>query len=750
MRLSIPILAFALLTAGFLWPAEEAINGMGLHWTVAWCFLGFMHGVQRWMSTDRKQAEFDWLDIGVVLIAVGHVVSMIVVFQVSGDRRSALNLTFEWFGLLIAWRIFRSLFRNPPLAGQAITVVIAIVVGLSCYGIWQHHYFYAEQSEWYLNLRNELDQVLASRDASQFNRLNEITRQFQERDIPVSGSGRILWENRLLNSSEPFATFSLANTLAGILAVGLVLLVGQATSAGGHRSGNSWRGKLILIVQSSLIAYCLILTKSRSAWLGTGVGITLLLFRHVRISAFQNTFRWLLGGCLVASMTFGIGIVVGAIDKEVILESPRSFQFRLLYWMGTSRLLRDLPIAGAGPGNFRQVYLRYKLDETSEEIRDPHNCVLDAWSSSGMIGLAGLLLITGCTLWGLIIFNGKPAAEEFGNLKKKPPQRGRPLQSVATGILGGFLLQMAWNWLNGSDEWTTEPTRLLLLGGLFLMPLRGESASSRLDSVACLAAASAMMVNLVAASGFEIPTVMLTVLICLAAAVPRIEGHVPFAWRHWNLIAAGLCLAMLFVVVKFGLMPVTIAQYHVRAGNLLIAGPHTTSNAVEQFEDALQADPQSVTPRQRLVEVLAYSLKEAVLLRVTSRAPEDFNEADRRLADEALDACERLIAADRRSSFSYGLRAEVRWNAAVVKADQQLQNLAIQDLETAVQLYPSSTAAWYNLAQRLAEANINHQDVARTAARRTLQLDDLNHAWGHSDRFLADEQREQIERIAGL
>lgn len=750
MRLSIPMLAFALLTAGFLWPAEEAINGLGLQWTVGWCLLGFMHGIQRWTSTEQKKTEFDWLDIGVLLIAVGHVVSTMIVFQVSGDRRSALNLTFEWIGLVIAWRIFRSLFRDPPYAGQAIAVVIAIVVGLSCYGIWQHHVFYAEQAEWYLNLRNELDQVLAGRDASQFNRLNEITRQFQERDIPLSGSGRVLWENRLLNSSEPFATFSLANTLAGILATGLVLLIGQMFTARDQQEGNSRLRTLTLTIEMFLIAYCLILTKSRSAWLGTGVGLSILFLRRIRLPSVKNTIQRFIGGGFIAATVVIIAFVVGGIDKEVILESPRSLQFRLFYWVGTAKLLRNLPLSGAGPGNFRQVYLQYKSDETSEEIRDPHNFVLDAWSSSGMLGLAGLLLITGGILWRLLKDNAKPSAAEFGNVKRRPPPHVRPLQTVAAGILGGFLLQMAWNWLNGSDEWTTEPTRLLLLGGLFLAFLRGGSALTPVDSAACLAAVSAMMVNLMAASGFEIPTVMLTVLVCLAVAAGGNGGQTPIAWRHGNLIAAGLCLVSVCVVIKFGLMPVTLAAYHVRAGNLLITGPQNRSKAEEQFKDAAHADPQSVTPRQRLVEVLAYPLTEAVLLRAASGEREGFSEADRRLADEALDACERLITADRRNSFSYGLRAEVRWNAAIVKADRQLQNLAIQDLKTAVQLYPSSTAAWYNLAQRLAAATIGYQDEAKAAAERTLQLDDLNHAWGHSDRFLADEQREQIERIAGL
>ncbi|MEJ7593664.1 MAG: hypothetical protein WKF77_19165, partial [Planctomycetaceae bacterium] len=153
MRLSIPILAFALLTAEFLWPTEEAVSGLGLHLTVLWVLLGLLHELQRWRVRDPADAayarwpRFDRIDLGVVLIALGHVISALVVFQLEGDRRAALNLTFEWIGLLIAWRIFRCLFQDQQIAAQGIAVVIAICVGLSCFGSWQHHVFYPEQAD---------------------------------------------------------------------------------------------------------------------------------------------------------------------------------------------------------------------------------------------------------------------------------------------------------------------------------------------------------------------------------------------------------------------------------------------------------------------------------------------------------------------------------------------------------------------------------------------------------------------------
>ena len=763
MRLSIPLLAFALLTAGFLWPTEEAVSGLGLHLTLLWVLLGLLHELQRWRESDAADARrprFDGIDLGVLLIALGHVISTLAVFQLEGDRRAALNLTFEWIGLLIAWRIFRCLFQDQQIAAQGIAVVIAICVGLSCFGIWQHHVFYPEQSDWYRGLRTELDQALASGESSHFSRVNEITQLFQEREIPMYGSSRIAWENRLLSSSEPFATFSLANTLAGILATGLVLLIGQASSTVGERRRDSWLSTMLLVIQICLIAYCLILTKSRSAWLGSCVGLGILLFRRIRLSAVQNVFRWLVVGCLLTAAAVGIGVAAGGLDKEVILESPRSLQFRLLYWTGALKMLRNHPLTGAGPGNFRQVYLQYKADESSEEIRDPHNFALDAWSSSGLTGLSGLLLIIGSTCWRLMKRPTELSPPEIrGDQERLAAPRVRPLRIVVGGILSGFLLHIAWTWFNGSDEWISEPIRMLLLGGVSLLISRGKSSFRPLDSTACLAAAAAMMVNLLAAGGFEMPAVMITLLLCLAAGITCDGPQSHSRGKKLSLLCAAACLATGTVIIHFGLLPVTASGNHIRIGNSLLTNARFPSRALEQFQQAQQADPQSVTPRQRIAEVLSYRLAEAAALRAaetkvagtetgakTGRSKGD--EDNRTLTDEALQACENLISTDRRNSLSYRLRAEVRWNAGLLNDDAQLRNLAVLDLQTAAILYPSSIDAWYRLAEQLDAAGMEHVGAAKSAAERVLQLEELNRTWGHADRFLTEEQLAKINRIA--
>ena len=74
--------------------------------------------------------------------------------------------------------------------------------------------------------------------------------------------------------------------------------------------------------------------------------------------------------------------------------------------------------------------------------------------------------------------------------------------------------------------------------------------------------------------------------------------------------------------------------------------------------------------------------------------------------------------------------------SGLLNDDGQLRDLAIQDLQTATLLYPSSVDAWYRLAEQLDAAGAEHVDAAKAAAERVLQLEKLNRAWGHADRFL--------------
>ncbi len=783
MRLSIPILVFALFTAAFLWPVEDAINGTGLHLVVLWLMLGMLHGLRCWRATDGepecRQAPFGLMDFGVLLIVVGHVISTVVVFQVEGDRRAALNLTFEWVGLFAAWRLFRSMLLDRILVAQMVSLVIAVAVGLSAFGIWQHHFDQRVQSEWYLNLRTELDEALSKQDGSGLMRVTEIMAELQERGFPpeaLQGPARVLWENRLLSSTEPTATFSLANTLSGILAASLMLLIGQITVgriSDHRRSVLNW---LAVALQIGLVGYCLMLTKSRSAWAGATVGLIILGVARSRISSLIKVIRWGLAGVFVIAVTCGLAAFVGALDKEVIFESPRSIQFRLMYWTGAIGLLKEHPMAGAGPGNFRQLYLAHRVDESSEEIRDPHNFILDAWSSAGLTGLAGVLLLA--AMLGRQLMRSTDQADVSGSAPN------RMSRVVVGGLILGFGLHSGWEWINGYWFSVGDGFRILLVAGVPLCALLLRS-DNRVDAPAASAAAAAIMVHLLGAGGFEMPAVMLMMLVCLAISTSLTESRVvdtiangsadcgnPDAvgerirgsrivpgtesQRTWLYLSTALLfLAAAVVVLTFGLIPVSMAERHLLNGENAVHRQRIPGAALASYRLAAESDPLGVTPRQRIAELESYRLSELRILfeRQKPLAAESDAGIDSSVTAEsqleiAVRAVESLISADRRNCLGYRMRARCLAAGSILLKNPEMLEQAIAAQQNVTEMYPSSVQDWAELAflSHMAKSQ-GWSDLAKPASLRALELDQINRQWGHRDQYLPPEQLEQLREI---
>ena len=161
------------------------------------------------------------------------------------------------------------------------------------------------------------------------------------------------------------------------------------SNAGGVGGGLPRYGICLL-----LVGFCLVLTKSRTAWLASlcGLFMWLCLAYGRRVLSRTMLGRLLAAAGLIGALTM-VGILSGALDRFVISEAFKSLRYRLEYWRGTWGVIAEQPWLGVGPGNFRQHYLKYKLPESSEEILDPHNLFLDAWANGGVIGLLGLLAV---------------------------------------------------------------------------------------------------------------------------------------------------------------------------------------------------------------------------------------------------------------------------------------------------------------------------------------------------------------------
>ena len=332
----------------------------------------------RWTATD-----------GAVLLLCGWYATSAMRAAAYASPRPALNMLWEWTALGFVYFLVRQLVRTGAERRAFITIMIALAVVLSSYGYYQ--YFVSMPA----------DRAEYARDPDAMLRRNDM------RYAPGSVE-RQQFESRL-RSTEPLATFALTNSLAGYLAPWLLVAVGigagawlakriSAADSRQSQAGDTRRTLLTLAAVVLLVGGCLVLTKSRSAYLASALGLLLL---PLTLPAVRGRVRWRLavGAMLVVALLVGGAIAVRGLDRAVLSEAGKSLGYRLEYWQSTLAMIRDQPWFGCGPGNFQDAYMRYKLPQASEEIQDPHNLFFEVWATAGTPALLALLAVLGSFFW---------------------------------------------------------------------------------------------------------------------------------------------------------------------------------------------------------------------------------------------------------------------------------------------------------------------------------------------------------------
>lgn len=83
-----------------------------------------------------------------------------------------------------------------------------------------------------------------------------------------------------------------------------------------------------------------------------------------------------------------------------------SLESRIIIWKSALKILKDSPFFGIGPGNFQNKYLEYQKHfppYLEWAVPQPHNLYLAFWLQSGMLGMAGFLLLIIKWLAGIMI-----------------------------------------------------------------------------------------------------------------------------------------------------------------------------------------------------------------------------------------------------------------------------------------------------------------------------------------------------------
>ncbi|MCH2212302.1 MAG: O-antigen ligase family protein [Fuerstiella sp.] len=733
----------SLLACEFHWPSLAAIEGDGLHLSFLW--LAAVTAILQWKHWQNSDSPLDsgtgasgpsWrfrvtpgglVTCGLMVLTVSIWLSTWNVFRVSGDRRAAINLAIAWTAIAACGWLCRLLASRQTVRQTLVSLIAGLACGLAVFGIWQSHVFYAREAESYLEKRRLLDSETNPLEAAR------IRQEFASAGI-LDGPGRDLFEERLLNSTEPFGPFALTNTLAGVLAVGLVLLSGGLISEW-RVPQHDWKKLAIPILALIVVGWCLILTKSRTAWVGTGVGIILLLSRSNRQSdtspsRLWSIFRIILTIAVPATLLFFAGILSGVIDREVLSESPRSLQFRLLYWIGTVGVIGEEPLFGAGPGNFRQLYLTHKPVQSSESIMDPHNFLLDAWCFAGIVGFAGMLLIV---------------AGIARSIRSVPPDRGTTVQSnilpVVPGIIGCLFLHFGWHWLTGGAFGYPEA---MSATAILLAAVVGAAAGKLpWNPLGPAAGCITLLVHLLGAGGLQITTLwFLLIALAMVAAPASQHKHDSSPVRRPGLspfLESVIWAAAAAATLIWGLMPVHSARVQFSTGQLRFR-TGDNGGAQHAFELAAAADPWSPIIRQHIVRTAAYSLMRQDPQQTAGKAG---------IPDSKINtiesACANYIASDKRRIDARLTRALVYHQVYQLTGQHEYIEHSLDDFRQVVAWHPTNAAFRVQLA--LLEEAAGQISAACATAGRAKDIESVNRAWGHSDQYLSVEDIRNMNRI---
>ena len=224
--------------------------------------------------------------------------------------------------------------------------------------------------------------------------------------------------------------FSIYMTLGGSLLIVLSLIL--ATFAAGARA---WRRPQL--ATGGLAALALALTYVRSAWLGLGVAVLVLV---------GLTRRWAVLLALLAAALLAVA-VPSPLKTRVLSITDRadpSATERIYFWAAGARMVADAPLLGLGPGGVKQHYPAYR----DPAARRPgtghlHNNVVQLAAERGLLGLAAWLAIwiTFCVRAGRI-YLALPAARADD----------RALVAGSLAAVAGFLVAGLFEYNFGDSE----------------------------------------------------------------------------------------------------------------------------------------------------------------------------------------------------------------------------------------------------------------------------------------------------------
>ena len=575
-----------LLVLSFLMPVDSisVFIGSALPQNLGWLSLAAVAAVlSRRSSIQARTGRLELLIVGgglVWLMLVSWIVSS------RGDGRAVWSSFWQIVSLASCFYIGRALVTSDRVRRALVILVVVGCTSLSILG---------------------LEQVLVSMPNNRAEYLKDPDRMLMEQgiDAPPGSAHRKQFEDRL-NSPEPFATFALANSLATLLSLGVVLNGGVLFNAVGRMRTNGW-GCLVapaLMLVTQLV--CLLLTRSRTAYLALMFALLVwmvLEWSRGKVVLSKRTLRW-------GSLATGVVVLAGlgwliSVDRLVWSEAPKSISYRLEYWQATLAMIRDYAVTGVGMGNFQAFYPQYKLEQASEIIADPHNWVLDIAATLSV----PTMLIAGGWL-GVVLTKSlsiclRETSSELATIVEQK-QEAKLVVGLVIGAIGGGVIATSFLVLIGMlDVGTLQVMAIAwsVAGALGWLAWRYGAAETSQSNL--IAAMLVVLCGLLASGGWQASGIAVPLLVVVAVLAKRTEpvsdGGEHAGGVGWAGIVPGFAIAAVMIFVLQAWRPVM--QSWVLAAEA--TGARSTNERVRLMEAAVAADPLDAEREVQLIQLLA-------------------------------------------------------------------------------------------------------------------------------------------------
>ncbi len=546
-------------------------------------------------SLSWRRASW-WCDVSALTLAAWVFVSAWVnagkfseeLPAIGGDLRSATNEAWWWIAGAGFFVIARRAMSQPAKAQPMIGLLLGVGVLLAVHTLHQN----------YISFPQTLREYLSDPDGM----LAKIGMQ-----APAGTAARMIFENRLRDGG-PTATFALANSLAGPLAMILTLGGGCLVCwlrRVRHQLPEATQPPTWLFWgvggACALLSWALLMTGSRSGVLsvlmvGVGAFVWSGSVRIMRQRASQMITRLVLVGCIL--MSAGILYANLIYEGRSLTGANATIALRIQYWQSTLAIAENAPWFGAGPGNFQLVYQKFRAVGAHELIAEPHNFVMETLASGGWVAV---VLLCVCVLAGSAVYFRSPDSLSVSTQSSEPELRWTRYALSAGAFLG--LLSVWYAGILGSnlpdfDAHLIAVPLAVAVVAAWMVALRGNRhlLTHRECRGIALAAIMTGLLHLCFSGGWTVPGVSI-VLLWLAGMAASLPGDAPKnAWAgsraiavHRAAAAAVWSIAVLWMIT-FSWRPVAQSR-ELMADASRRMQTNRASMAFKSLRQAMSADP---------------------------------------------------------------------------------------------------------------------------------------------------------------